>query len=394
MNQPGPWGAPPGSTGGAPPCPRCGRRQPPFAGPTSECLYCGTRLPATHPGQPAHRQYGDWNRQSLGRQAPALRRWVAHPPALPIPGRGRSTGRPAQRRSWRSDPYSGPPSYGSQHPRGGFRPGSWRWPDAQELDQQAAGSKERRRAAQRLRYSAVAVAVTAMSAFAAAGAESWRLALLLRGRTEVLDGGQVRASDLFVGIAGWWTLGLAVLAAGLALPTIVVTHRLSAALLARTASRPVRQLWQYLLVPVVNLYGAGIVVAETDRQLLWSDEDRRRSAGGVSWLVWVVWALWVAGGVLALLALIRMFSSGDQARADGVQLRIAADLIAGLLGVMLTVLLWRWSRLVDVRRTAATGWVVAAPEPTSERRVPCPRGEKNEHADGRVSTVGEHQTVG
>ncbi|NNG37015.1 DUF4328 domain-containing protein [Nakamurella aerolata] len=390
MNQPRP-----DTAAAAADCPRCGRRQPPFAGPTLECLYCGTRLVAragntsAGSGGAGARQYGDWNRPGLGRPAPALRRWVAHTPVLPA-----QRHRTAQRRSWRSGPYTGPPSYGDRHPRGGFRPGSWRWPDQDDTDAKPV-DRQRRRTAQRLRYAAVVVAVTALSALAAAVAESWRLALLLRGRTEVLDGGTVRASDLFVGIAGWWTLGLSVLAAVLTVPAIITAHQLSATLLGRAAARPVRQLWQYLLVPVWNIYGAGIVVTETDRQLRWSDPDRgagtdpsRARGGSSSLLVWAVWALWTVGGVLAVLVVIRMFGSGDQARADGVQLRIAADALAGLLGVLLTVLLWRWSRLVDVPRTAATGWVVAAPEPTSDRRVPCPRGEKNEHADARVGTVG------
>lgn len=280
------------------------------------CLYCGTALTGA--------------------------RWVAHPP----PGLG-----PQPRLRRLRLPYRGPSAYGATHPQWGFPP---------VARVRAAPAKPPLLRPRGLRAAAILAALAALAAWGAAIAESRRFALLLAGRTAVLDGAAVRASDSAVAVAGILALGLgaAALAAGAA--AVIGCYRAGAQHAGRRPARSDRELAMRLLLPGWNLYAAGPVVIDAAR-LSW-----RASASlprGARLLVISWWCAWAANG-LAVIAAAAMgvaliWADSTQLRADAVEMHIIVDVLAGL-AAGLTAALLIWLRRAWYGRRYAD-WVVLPP---------------------------------
>ncbi|WP_353649941.1 DUF4328 domain-containing protein [Nakamurella sp. A5-74] len=272
-----------------------------------------------------------------------MRRWAAHPPpAAPGP----------RRRVY--PPAGATPRY-PVIPRWGFPASIW-------VRDRARTSDVRPMPLTGLRVGAIACVVTAVLALVAGGAELWRFLLVLRGRTEVLDAGVVRASDLLVVIAGWALLvvGLAT-AVGVA-ATLVSAHPAAHQFAGATPPRRPFGLWLPLFVPGWNVWGAGRIVVETEAMVggRLSPDGRPRSAAVSRW--W--WASFVLSEVLVVATLLRSLGRSDQALADAIELRIALDLVAALLAVVTAVLFRRIRRRVHPRAELPRGWTVRSPDPT------------------------------
>ena len=305
-------------------CSRCARTQPSLPPGVFSCLYCGSPLP--------------------------LQRWVAHRPPGRLP-----TDRPrvAGPRDVR---YPGPPRYPDTHPRWGFAPVIWRRTEAPDPD---AGV---RAPIFGLRVAAAAAFVTALCGATAAAGEIWRFRLMLRGRTEVLDGMSVRTSDALVGLGSWLALGSAVVTAVIAAPVVFRAHRAAIAFAGRSVSRSPLNVWLRLLMPVWNSCGAGQILTETEALLTGrlSVGGRPRASRLLSW--W--WAVWLASSVLAIVTLARALGGSVQAVADTVELHIAVDVVAVAVAALSGVVLLRLARLFAPEPDGLAGWLVAEPPPT------------------------------
>jgi len=319
-----PWNAPwpPGPPGLR--CLRCARTQPPLPRGVRTCVYCSAPLP--------------------------VQRWRADPPPNLHPT-GRAARAPRRRRV-----YFGPPSYGAAHPRWGFPATVWR--GAGHDDPQAGTVVP----LGRLRLAAALCWATGAAALAAAGGEIWRFVLLLRGRTEVLSGPVVVASDRFLTIAAVLAALLAVAAVVVLVPALVGLHSAAARLGGLEPSRLPAAVLARLVVPGWNLSGLGVVAGEIDGSL---SSPGAAGRPRMSRLVLAWWIAWVFNGVLALVALGRAFGTSDQAVADTVELHIFVDLAGAAVAVLAALVCRRFLRLVNgVDPGGYDGWVVRAPEPT------------------------------
>lgn len=289
----------PDATAGAP-CPRCGRPAPPGAG--RFCPYCGRYLAALT--------------------------WVAEPPPGTVPA---PPAPPAP-------PYSGPPRY-RYPPRWGFPARAWQPPGLAAPPRPDPLWRARSTAA-----SAVPVLwSTAAVALLAAAAEAWRYALLLASRDGALDAGTVAASDAFVDAAGTVAPILSVLAGGLLVLWSVRARRAAAELAGVRPARSGRAVVLGWLVPGINLVLPGAVLAEIEHTALRLPASRRPRPSALL-LAW--WAVWACGGVLAAVVLLWSLRTGVQARADGVVLHAALDLLAVATAVLTALLVTRLTRLL------------------------------------------------
>ncbi len=364
----------------APRCARCGSTQPigPAAGPA--CVYCGAWLTdAAHP--------------PVGRI-----RWRAVAPP----------GSPAARRRVRrrNGPYTGPPTYGTEHPAWGFPPSVWRPVAEPEFVAPAV-----RDAATGLRTVAVFARATAVALVLAAGFEGWRYVLMVRGRTEVLPATAVLVDDASVAAAGWVALLLGVITVISLLPVLARTATVAAARAGTTPSRTPGQRLSRLLIPGWNLYGAGAVLAELDAllqvgpvaaptaakpdTLRWLSAElpgvsanladrttaepkpdqpggqipavepapeppvHRRPGRLVGW--W--WAAWIVNGLLVASELLRMIWQDTlQARADLVAIHLAVAVSGAVVAALTASLLSRFSRLLQpLEQTWNPAWQVVPP---------------------------------
>ncbi len=205
--------------------------------------------------------------------------------------------------------------------------------------------------------------LTAVVMLAGAGAEAWRYALLLDSRTDAVPAGPLHTSDALV-ITG----GVLALLAGLLAGAVTVGWLVRACPVAARAAgvAPARQTWQLVagvLVPGVNLLVPGAVLAELEHAALGRDPDRRPRP---SRLVVGWWAVWVTGLLLAGTTMLWSLRDGVQARADGVLLHIATDLVAGVVAII---------TIVVVRRLT---WLLSPPTLINARRmVRVPHGPRS-----------------
>lgn len=306
------------------PCWRCHRMQPPLPRGVRTCVYCSAALPVT--------------------------RWRADSPIVGLPGR---IARPPRR-----DTYLGPPSYGLHPPRWGYPPVVWQ---AGEL---AAPDTSRDIGLPLLRAGLVLSLVTAATALAAAGGEIWRYVLMLRGRTEVLSGAVVAASDRLVTITGPATVVIAAVTAVVVGTVLVRLHAGAARRVGLAPSRPPAAVLARLVVPGWNVYGLGQVASEIDG-LLSGEPAGGFAAPRLSRLVLTWWVIWGINAVLVLITLGRAFGRSDQAVADTVELHGLIDLIGASMAVLTALVLQRFRRLLRGSGSGVpAGWLVQPPRPT------------------------------
>ena len=305
------------------PCPRCRVRQTDTG--RNRCVSCGAQL----------------------------HRWVARPPA---------GGRSRKVRPGPAPAYPGPPAYRDGHPHWAFPPVVW-----QEAEP-AEHTPRRTDPSGALRMAAWFAASCAVVSLIAAAAEGWRFNLMLEGRTKVLAGTTVRASDVFVAAAGAGALAVAIAALLVAAVALVRTHPVAALRLGATPSRSTSAVAARLLVPGWNLYGAGQIVTEIDRMLTakHASPDRPVRAGVLTGC-W--WASWILSAVLVLMALARGLGGSLQAIADTVELHLVVDLAAAFTAGLGAAMLLRFAGLLRRRAAIPDGWMVRPPAPTRAEPV-------------------------
>lgn len=281
-----------------PPCPRCGRQSPAGEGPF--CPFCGRYLAAL--------------------------RWVAEPP----PGAAPPPAAPVRPR------YAGPPRY-RLLPRWGFPLGPWAPPPEPARGDPLLQARSLVGTLVPLLWATAAVALLA------AGAEVWRYVLLLASREGALSAEAVAASDALVASAG--TVA-PILTAVVGVLLVLWTVRAAKAAADRAGVRPSRSTSAIVLgwlVPGVNLSVPGSVLAEIEHGALGLPADRRPRPSRLL-LLW--WALWAVSVVLAAVVLLWSLREGVQARADGVVLHAALDLLAAVTAGVTARLVLRLTRLL------------------------------------------------
>jgi Domain of unknown function (DUF4328) len=186
--------------------------------------------------------------------------------------------------------------------------------------------------------------LTALLMVATAGAEVWRYALLLDSRTDAVPAAPLHASDALV-ITG----GVISLLAGVLAGAVTVGWLIRACTVAAQTAKvtPTRRPWQLVagvVVPGVNLLVPGAVLAELEHTTLGRDPGARPRP---SRLVIGWWAVWTAGLVLTSITMLWNLRNGVQARADGVLLHAATDLVAGVVAITTIVVVRRLTRLLS-----------------------------------------------
>jgi Domain of unknown function (DUF4328) len=209
--------------------------------------------------------------------------------------------------------------------------------------------------AERMRgLAAVAVpllGLTALLVVVTGGAEAWRYALLLDSRSDAVPAGPLHTSDALVVTGGVVSLLSSVLAGAVTLGWLVHASTTAAQAAAVARPRPSWQLVAGVLVPGINLVLPGAVLAELEHAALGHDPGRRPHPSSLV-LGW--WAVWSVGLLLAGITLLWNLRGGVQARADGVLLHVATDLVAGIVAIATIVVVRRLTRLLSPGKLAGT----------------------------------------
>lgn len=188
------------------------------------------------------------------------------------------------------------------------------------------------------------LALTATLVLVTAGGEGWRYALLLASRTDAVPAAPLHASDALVVIGGVVSLLSSALASAVTLGWLVHANTAAGQAAAVAPARPGWQVVMGALVPGMNLVVPGAVLAEVEHTALGRDPQGRPHP---SRLVLGWWVIWVAGLVLALTAILWNLRSGVQARADGVLLHLATDLVAGAVAITTIAVVRRLTQLLS-----------------------------------------------
>ncbi len=206
--------------------------------------------------------------------------------------------------------------------------------------------------------------LTAVVLLVTAGAEAWRYALLLGSRTDAVPAGPLRASDALVVTGGVVSLLAAALAGAVTLGWLVHAHAAAARAAATTPARPVWQLVLGVLVPGLNLVVPGAVLAELEHTVLRQDPDRRPRPSSlvIGW-----WVIWATGLLLSGTAILWNLRDGIQARADGVLLHMATDLVAAVVAIATIVVVRRLTRLLSPAQLAGTSRMIVVRVPGGTR---------------------------
>ncbi|MGH3932912.1 MAG: DUF4328 domain-containing protein [Pseudonocardiaceae bacterium] len=236
-------------------------------------------------------------------------------------------------------PYTGPPSYRSP-PTWGFPLVTWHPPTQPKALRVDDGERMRSLAT----LAVPLLGLTAVLVLGTAGAEGWRYKLLLDSRTDAVPAWPLYISDAMVIIGGMSALLATALAGATTLGWLV--HACAAAAKATGVSPPrsARQIIAGALVPGVNLLLPGAVLAELEHAALGCPPDRRPRP---SPLVIFWWAAWATGLVLAAVTMLWGLRDGVQARADGVLLHLATDVVAGVVAITTIVVVRRLTRLLS-----------------------------------------------
>jgi hypothetical protein len=222
--------------------------------------------------------------------------------------------------------------------------------------------------------------ITSGVAALAAGAELWRYVLLLRSRDEALPKTTLAISDALVATTGFLTWLLGVLS-GLVVVLWALRARTAAA--DRLGVRLARSDAQFIagvLIPGLNLFIPGSVLAELEHTVLVGEGARERDTRPKpSRPVIVWWVAWVASLVLGWVTFAWGFSHSVQAMADGVVLHAWNDVAVVVLALATSQLVRYLTRLltpldpVELPRLRVLD-VHGAPRPArAERPASAPR---------------------
>ncbi len=237
--------------------------------------------------------------------------------------------------------YGGPPRYLAV-PRWGFPALPWNPPP----DERPPARDPLAAARSTLGTLVPVLWATAAVAVLASGAEVWRYLLLLASRSDALPADTVAASDALVVAAGTVAPILAAVAGVLLVLWSVRASRAAGEHVGVVPARSERGIVAGWVFPLVNLTVPGSVLAEIEHAALQRPPGQRprpsRLLGG-----W--WALWVADLLLAMVVALWSLRTGVQARADGVALHAALDLLAAVTAGVTAVLTVRLTRLLTPR---------------------------------------------
>ncbi|CRK60810.1 PROBABLE CONSERVED TRANSMEMBRANE PROTEIN [Alloactinosynnema sp. L-07] len=256
--------------------------------------------------------------------------WVATPPPGP----------PAPASPRRFGPYTGPPSYRST-PRWGFPALAWRWPTAVPTNERTASVTQRLRERGKLAIGAL-VGVATFSVLTAV-AEIWRYTLLVKARTSALPRGTVALSDSLVITGAVVSIAFGVAAVAALLWWLVPARRAAQDGAGYASARPMWQVLVGVVVPGLNLVVPGAVVAELEHAAMRKPGDERPSPSGLVRWWWIALA---AGGVMFAVSVLWRLRDSVQAKADGVLLSAATDLVAAVVAVLTLLVVLRISALL------------------------------------------------
>lgn len=186
--------------------------------------------------------------------------------------------------------------------------------------------------------------LTATLVLVTGAAEAWRYALLLDSRFDALPAAPLHASDALVVTGGVISLLSSVLAGAVTLGWLIHASTVAAQAAAVTRTRPSWQLVAGVLVPGINLVLPGAMLAELEHAALGRDPTHRPRPSTLVLGWWVVWSL---GVLLTATTLLWNLRGGVQARADGVLLHVATDLVAAAVAVATIVVVRRLTRLLS-----------------------------------------------
>ncbi|HEX5404565.1 MAG TPA: DUF4328 domain-containing protein, partial [Pseudonocardiaceae bacterium] len=260
--------------------------------------------------------------------------WVATPPSGWWSPPGQSARPPAQ------VPYYGPPAYPGV-PRWGFPQLAWREPTSVP-GTPARPPQSVRRVVKHARVAVSLLWAVAIAAFLAAGGEIWRYVLLVLGRSESLPDDVVAASDALVNTSALLAAAAGVIALILVLRWLLGIRQVAATMAGHRSARPDWQVLVGVLVPGLNLFVTGSVLAELEHTALSDPGARPRPSRLV--LAW--WAVWVVSEVLAVTTALLNLRPSVQARADSVLWYAATDLVAVAVAVLTLLVIGALTGLV------------------------------------------------
>jgi hypothetical protein len=237
--------------------------------------------------------------------------------------------------------YTGPPSYPTI-PRWGFPNLTWRSPTAVP-GTASDGVTPLQRLRRLSRSSGLSLWVFAVLTLVASGAEVWRYVLLVQSRDSALNATVVAVSDALVVSAGLLGTVFSLLPASLTLWWLFVARHAAADESGEDPPRSPRQVALGTLVPGLNLFMAGSILAELEHAVLRRPQTRRPVP---SPLVLAWWAAWVLNWFLIVLVICWRLQSGVQAQADSVVLTALSDLSAATLAVMTALVVRRMTALL------------------------------------------------
>jgi Domain of unknown function (DUF4328) len=258
--------------------------------------------------------------------------WVATPP--PQSGASRAVPR-------RPLPYTGPPSY-PVPPRWGFPQLSWRWPVAYGRKAKAQPMDQLRMLSRNL---VATLWVTTAALGVAVVGEGWRYVLLILSRSGALSRTVVSFSDALVVTAGVVS-GLAALASlVLGVLWVLRARDVASAVSGQRPARSLRDVLIGLLVPGLNLAVAGSILGELEHAAARKPAAERPRPSRLL-LLW--WAGWVVGELLfAVVWLVNIYGTSVQSLANGVELHLLADLVAGFVTATGALFVSRITQLLE-----------------------------------------------
>lgn len=215
--------------------------------------------------------------------------------------------------------------------------------------------------------------LTALLVVVTGAAEAWRYALLLDSRFDALPAAPLHASDALVVTGGVVSLLSSVLAGAVTLGWLVHASTVAAQAAAVSQPRPSWQLVAGVLIPGINLVLPGAVLAELEHAAFGRDPARRPRPSALV-LGW--WVMWAFGVLLTATTLLWNLRDGVQARADGVLLHVATDLVAGIVAVATIVVVRRLTRLLSPAKLAGARRLVVVRVPGAPGQATAQAGER------------------